>query len=265
MITPSEIIDYSSITETPGLKATDEQLERLYQRYNFAREFSQGKDVLEVACGSGLGLGFLAESARSVRGVDIDKKNISIAKTLCRDSNKINIDAMDAHKLTLPDNSIDVVLLFEAIYYLADPKNFINEAWRILRKDGTLIVCTVNKDWDDFHPSPYAHKYFSVPELTAILSDSFKDIKIYGGFPILKTGIRDATISFIKRLASKLDLIPGSLSARAYLKKIFIGKLTPLPDRIYDGVAPYEEPVKIPHEKENRDFKIIYAIAHKGN
>jgi len=46
--------DYSLITEFPGLQATQEQLERLYQRYHFAKQFAPEKDVLEVACGSGI-------------------------------------------------------------------------------------------------------------------------------------------------------------------------------------------------------------------
>lgn len=64
--------DFSSVTEVPGLRATDEQRSMLYTRYHLARTRSVGKDVLEVACGAGLGLGYLAETARSVTGVGID-------------------------------------------------------------------------------------------------------------------------------------------------------------------------------------------------
>ena len=38
-------IDYSTVTETPDDKASEEQLNRLYTRYRFAREFCDGKDV----------------------------------------------------------------------------------------------------------------------------------------------------------------------------------------------------------------------------
>lgn len=42
-------------------------------------------------------------------------------------------------------------------------------------------MCTVNKDWDDFNPSPYSYKYFSAPELYKLLhNNEFVDITLYG-------------------------------------------------------------------------------------
>ena len=58
-------------------------------------------------------------------------------------------------------------------------------------------------------------------------------------------------------------LIPGSLKARAYLKRIFMGKLVPLPSEVYEDMASYEPPVENPPDKVCRDFKIIYAIGKK--
>jgi cyclopropane fatty-acyl-phospholipid synthase-like methyltransferase len=52
--------EYIHVTEIPGNKASAEQIERLYHRYHFASAFCQGKEVLEVACGAGMGLGYLA-------------------------------------------------------------------------------------------------------------------------------------------------------------------------------------------------------------
>lgn len=255
--------DYNAITETPGLKASKEQIERLYQRYNFAREFSRNKDILEVACGSGLGLGCLAIDAKSVWGVDVDRKNIDLAADQYKGDNKIKVSLMDAHELSVPGRSVDLVLLFEAIYYLHKPAKFIALMERILRKNGVIIICTVNKDWKDFHPSPYTHKYFSVPELCVLLKEGFKDIKFYGGFPIVKEGIKDTLVSQLKRVALQFNLIPGSLKARAYLKRIFMGKLVPLPTQVYEGMASYEEPVEIPCDDVCKDYKIVYAVAKK--
>ena len=70
------VADYSIVTEIPGIGASREQIERFYQRYHFARQFCKEKDVLELACGAGQGLGYLAAKANSVIGADIDKKNL---------------------------------------------------------------------------------------------------------------------------------------------------------------------------------------------
>jgi hypothetical protein len=61
----------------------------------------------------------------------------------------------------------------------------------------------------------------------------------------------------------RFSLIPGSLSARAYMKRIFMGPLKPLPNQVYAGMAPYEPPTSIPKEKSTMDFKIIYLSAMK--
>mgnify|MGYP001585289220 CR=1 FL=1 len=58
--------NYFEITEAPGLQATHEQLERIYHRYHFAKQFAVEKNVVEIACGTGIGLSYLANAAQSV-------------------------------------------------------------------------------------------------------------------------------------------------------------------------------------------------------
>src|ERR1035438_698263 len=70
---------FHDTTEYPGLPASGGQFLRAVQRYHFARLFAQGKRVLEVACGAGLGLGYLAHDASEVVGGDIDRLNLATA------------------------------------------------------------------------------------------------------------------------------------------------------------------------------------------
>lgn len=255
-------IDYTLITESPGLRATREQIARLYQRYHFARQFAKSGNILEVACGSGLGLGYLAKAARRVVGGDIEERNVALARKLYQNRSNIDIGLIDAHRLPFSDRSFDLVLLYEAIYYLREPQKFVFGAGRVLKQDGALIVCTVNKDWEDFHPSPYTHKYFSVPALYGLLKNTFSEVKLYGASPVAGDGAGNSVMSLIKRLAVKFNLIPGSLRARTYLKRIFMGKLEPLPEEIYEDMITYEPPLEITADKSNKDFKIIYAVAN---
>lgn len=254
--------DYNAITESPGLKASKEQLARIYHRYNFADGYTATRDVLEVACGSGIGLGFLAQRAKSVVGGDIDKKNIDFATALYKNT-PIQIQEIDAHSLPFKESSFDVVLLFEAIYYLVHPETFVQEAFRVLRPKGLLIICTVNKDWADFHPSPFTHQYFSVPQLGNLLKIHFGKVEFYGAFSTVSSGLLGWGVSLLKRLATRFHLIPGSLAARAYLKRIFIGPLQPLPERIHANMVPYAPSISIPGEQSTSDYKIIYAVGRK--
>ncbi|MBI3502704.1 MAG: class I SAM-dependent methyltransferase [Bacteroidetes bacterium] len=254
--------DFSQITEAPGLQATQEQLERIYHRYHFAKQFCKGKDVVEVACGSGIGLGYLSSFSNEVSAGDIDEKNISIAQKQYSTNPKIKIQKIDAHQLPYPDNSCDVVLLYEAIYYLQNPRKFVDESWRILRNDGTLIIGTVNREWKDFHPSPFTHKYFSSKELHELISEKFSSVQTFGAFEV-EQGFKASVFSLLKRMAVKFDLIPGSLKLRAYLKRIFIGKTFSLPDGIHEGIGEYRMPEKLNSSEKVIAFKILYAVGKK--
>ncbi|MDO8505564.1 MAG: class I SAM-dependent methyltransferase [bacterium] len=256
-------IDYTRITESPGLSATKDQLARLYERYHLAQQFAKDQDVLEVACGSGIGLGYLARVARFVMGGDIDEKNVALARAYYKDNLKMEISRFDAHSLPYEDQRFNLVILYETIYYLEKPERFVDEACRVLRPGGILIVGTVNKDWEDFHPSPYVHRYFSVQELYQLLKDKFDKVKMYGSFPVVRGGMKSKIFSFIKHVAVKWNIIPGSLHARAYLKRIFIGKLVPLPCEVTENMASYHPPKEISSLLPTRDFTILYAVAHK--
>ena len=153
--------DYTHLTEIAGSKITGEQLQRMYNRYAFAAELSTGKDVLEVACGVGQGLGLLGCSAKSVVAGDYTLRLVELAKEHYGD--RFEIWQFDAQNMPFGDSSFDVVILYEAIYYLPDPEKFLSECKRVLRPGGEIIVCTANKDWSGFARSPASYHYFSAP------------------------------------------------------------------------------------------------------
>lgn len=254
------LVDFSQLTEIPGVKATKEQIERIYHRYRFVRDIAENKVILEVACGSGLGLGFLNERARYVVGGDIDRRNLKIAQELYKGTS-VDLCKLDAHYLPFSGNRFDLVLLYEAIYYLKFPDLFIEECGRILKKNGLLVICTVNRDWKDFHPSPHAIRYFSIPELYGLLGKVFHDVKFYGAFPVEETGLSERAVSLLKRIAVRLNLIPGTLAGRAYLKRLFLGPLVQIPEQLVENMAPYREPVMISPRERNGKFKIVYAVS----
>ena len=62
--------DYTAVTETWGLPASPEQLAMQYFRYRMGAELAPGGAVLEVGCGSGMGLPYLEAHARMTVGGD---------------------------------------------------------------------------------------------------------------------------------------------------------------------------------------------------
>jgi len=256
--------NYTTVTELSGQGASREQLARLYQRYKFASQFCEGKDVFEAACGGGIALGYLGRKARRVVGGDIDENNLKFAQEHYRGRHKIQLLLMDAHKLPFANNSFDVMILCEAIYYLVHPERFIREAQRVLRKSGNLLICTVNKDWSGFNPSPYSHKYFSTHELFGLLKrENFNNITVYGGCPITVETLKDKTISCIRKVAVTLNIMPKTMKGKELLKRIFFGELVTLPPEIYEGMAEYTPPVAIPYDSPNFEYKVLHVVGYK--
>jgi SAM-dependent methyltransferase len=255
-------VDYSTVTEVPGNRASHEQLSRMFHRYHFASNFCEKKDVLEVACGAGQGLGYLARKARKVVGGDCTEKLVHAAREHYK--KRIDIYLLDAHHLPFEDKRFDVVILYEAFYYLKEPEKFIKEAHRVLRDNGVLIICTVNKDWPDFNPSPFSTKYFSVPELTMLLNKKFFGVELYGAFPANTIFIKDKLISLIKRVAITLHLIPKTMKGKELFKRMFFGKLSPLPYEISGGIFEYTPPLPVALDSPNHDFKVLYAVAKRN-
>ena len=62
---------FVGVTEIEGQRVSGEQLYRTCHRYRWAASLCEGRDVLEVACGSGPGLGLLSDHARSLNAGDI--------------------------------------------------------------------------------------------------------------------------------------------------------------------------------------------------
>lgn len=255
--------DYTTVTELPGSRATREQQARLYQRYHTARNYAAGKRVLEVACGAGLGLGYLGRTAGIVIGGDYSEKLLRIAQAHLR--GKVPLVRLDAHNLPFRDCVFDLIVLFEAIYYLSRPEQFIAESRRVLSEGGILLIGTVNRDWSEFSPSALSRRYFSAPELRELLSrNGFNDVEFFGAFPTLSSSPKHRIVSLIRRVAVALDLVPKTLGARELLKRLFYGPLTPIKSEIEDGMAELDPLVPISSESPNPGYKIFYAVARAG-
>lgn len=251
----------TSITESPGLKATAIQQERLLQRYAFVRSFvTPTSDVLEIACGSGMGLPYLSQRARTVCGTDVDPVNIAQASSVAAEKDRISLCCCDAHRQPYGDASFDVVTLLEALYYLDDPSAHVKEVARVLRPGGRYIIGTVNPAMDGFHPSPHARTYFNAQGLMSLLSPVFSRVELYGGFPEQESATH-TWVTACKKTAVRFHLIPGSLAARAYLKRVFIGRLSPLPDVVSDDMAVYHAPERIAEGAHASRYTILYAVA----
>jgi ubiquinone/menaquinone biosynthesis C-methylase UbiE len=257
------MVDFKVVTEVAGTNVTYEQLKRMYTRYTFAADFSSGKTVLEVACGSGQGLGLLSRYASNVVGVDIDPELVTIAKKTYSGRDTIKIQEGNAEHLDFSSDSFDVVLLYEAIYYLHNPESFIQEAKRVLKKDGFLIVCTANKNVVGFNPSPFSQTYFSVRELCALFKKSgFLKVNVFGDC-LISTSCRDSILQLIKTVAVKCNLMPKTMKGKEWLKRVFMGKLLPMPAELPLDFSVYEKPHEMSQDTNDTEHKVFFVVGTK--
>ncbi len=255
------VIDYSGVTETCGNRVTREALSMLYTRYAFAAGFSEGRDILEVACGGGPGLGYLARRARHVVGGNYTQRLLAQASRHYR--GQIPLVRLDAHALPFRSGSVGVVLLYEALYYLSEAARFIDEAWRVLTRPGCLVISTVNREWPDFNPSPFSTRYFSGSELFALLRDRGFQTEIYGAFPVVGDSPNERVISTIRRAAVRLHLIPRTMRGKELLKRVFLGRLVAFPAEVAEAMAPYCAPIPLPPNGPIRGFKALFAVGQR--
>ncbi len=148
------------------------------ERYIFAGQYVSGKDVLDVACGTGVGASFLREAgARSVWGLDIDPDAIAFAKGRYRDCEFAQSDATD---LCLPDSSVDVVVSFETLEHLKDQRKFLMECRRVLRPGGTLICSTPNLGISRWGAgNPFHVREFSPMEFKELVEGAFSSVELF--------------------------------------------------------------------------------------
>jgi len=251
--------DFSSVTELPGQLATREQLARLYHRYHLVTDYSHERRVLEVACGAGVGLGYLARKARLVIGGDYTWTNVMKAQQFYQ--GRVGVLGLDAQALPFPPASFDTVVMFEGIYYLPAPERFVTECRRIVAPAGVVLISSANKDWPDFIPSRHAVRYLSATELHDLLSAGGFTVEMYGAFPTMPHSLSGKVISHVRRVATALHLVPRTLRGRVLLKRLFYGQLRRIGPEVEEGMEKLYPLVPIPHGCPNSDFKILYAIA----
>jgi ubiquinone/menaquinone biosynthesis C-methylase UbiE len=149
-------------------------------RYKFASQLGKGKDVLDIACGSGYGSDFLVKAgAKHVVGVDISEEAIRYCKW------KYTDDALDfvvgsVERIPMEDNSVDLVVSFETIEHVDEDaqKAFLSEIRRVLRSDGRLLMSTPNVD---FFPkgNPFHVHELTQDEFTSMLGEKFENVSLY--------------------------------------------------------------------------------------
>jgi ubiquinone/menaquinone biosynthesis C-methylase UbiE len=105
------------------------------ERYRWVRERVSGR-VLDVACGTGYGTGYLSETCEAV---GFDRDPTALARAAVRAPAAEFIQG-DLPHLPFEDASFDFAVSFETIEHVDDDLTFLRQLRRVVRPNGGVVV-----------------------------------------------------------------------------------------------------------------------------
>jgi ubiquinone/menaquinone biosynthesis C-methylase UbiE len=102
---------------------------------DFAKRFAEGRDLLEVGCGTGLLLARLAAIARNAQGIDLSPGMLAKAQ-----ARGLTVRQGNAAKLPYPDGSFDVTCSFKVLAHVPCIEHALAEMIRVTRPSGVVIA-----------------------------------------------------------------------------------------------------------------------------
>jgi ArsR family transcriptional regulator len=94
----------------------------------------------DLGCGTGQVAELLAPFVAQVIAVDDSSAMLNAARKRLQPYKNVSVRNGDLAKLPIDDQSLDAVLLFLVLHYAADPEGVIEEATRVLKSDGRLLI-----------------------------------------------------------------------------------------------------------------------------
>lgn len=149
-------------------------------------------DIADLGAGEGLISQLLARRAKAVWCIDNSPRMIEVGTELARKNGLSNLTYKlgDIEKVPLPDGSVDLAILSQALHHAIHPQSAVQEAFRILRKGGQILILDLKE-----------HGFEKAHELYADVWLGFRESALHG---FLKTaGFDHVEVSAVAREAAE--------------------------------------------------------------
>jgi len=148
------------------------------QRYLFAEQYSTGRIVLDVGCGSGYGTAHLSRAgAKLAIGVDCSALAIRYAKKW-HDNERTEFVIMDACALGFRA-AFDLAVCFDVLEHLQRPTDALRQICQAMTIHGVAIIGTPNRSVSGLD-NPHHVSELSLPEFQQLLGSFFNKVVVLG-------------------------------------------------------------------------------------
>ena len=156
------IKDFYNTIKTDGLKSFSSEEKTKEELKLISKYLSHGIEILDVACGYGRLTIPLAKQKYNIKGVDISHELIKGAKAFSKQENiKVEFKKGDMRSLPYSNCSFDLILWFWTSFsHLLNQKDqlkFLNEQYRVLKNNGTLLIDVVDGENKAIKSKLYQH------------------------------------------------------------------------------------------------------------
>lgn len=126
--------------------------------------------IVDLGAGEGMIAQLLARQAETVYCIDNSLRMVEVGTELAQRNQIDNLiyKLGDIEKVPLPANSVDLAILSQALHHAQHPQNAVNEAHRILKPGGKLLILDLRE-----------HNFEKARELYADLWLGFKENTLY--------------------------------------------------------------------------------------
>ena len=122
--------------------------------------------VVDFGTGTGRMLTLFAGKARRVEGIDLSHQMLTVARSKLQAAGATNASVRhgDATASPYPDSSANLVIIHQVLHFLDDPARALNEAARVLKPGGKLIVVEFAPHTLEHLRAEHAHRHLGVSE-----------------------------------------------------------------------------------------------------